>query len=137
QNHFGNLAQRPEDDYDGDGHTNLDEFQDNTSPIDPDDPSVATDSEEEQGWWLWIIIAVVITVIVIGFIVGYMVPSRKRKRPPEQPLESNEEVAFEEIVEESPAASEDEVTFEEIVEDKTESIEPSPPPPPPPPPTKQ
>jgi hypothetical protein len=129
QNHFGNLDQEPEDDYDGDGHTNLDEYQENTSPVDPNDPPAGNDPEEEQEWWLWIVIA----VIAIGLIVGFMVLSKRRKQPPKQQPESDEKVASEEIVEESQEPLKDEVTFEEIVEDKEESIKPPPPPPPPPP----
>jgi hypothetical protein len=146
QNYFGNLDQGPQDDYDGDGHTNLEEYQEKTSPIDVNDPFVAADGEEEQKWWLWIVIAIVIAVIVIISLISYLILSKRKKQPPIQQSEpdeevafeeiekesqepSDEEVSFEEIEEESQSPSEDEITFDEIVGDKAEGIKPPPPPP--------
>ena len=45
--YFGNLDQGPNGDYDGDGHSEIDEFNNNSDPTDPYDPMGPLDSDHD------------------------------------------------------------------------------------------
>ena len=77
--YFDNLEQNPGDDYDNDGYTNLQEYQKNTDPTNPDDyPGVNGGESEGKGllayWWLFIVISIVVIVLIGVLLV--------RKKPP-------------------------------------------------------
>jgi hypothetical protein len=60
QTHFGDLDQNPTDDYDKDGKTDLEEYQDGT------DPTIAeVDDEEEELPILWILLIMIIIVVLL------------------------------------------------------------------------
>jgi parallel beta-helix repeat protein len=81
QNYFGNLSQRPSEDYDGDIYSNLQEYHAGTDPTDEKDhPELVEQEKKEEDssydyWWVVLIIILVILVILIGVVI------RKRLTP--------------------------------------------------------
>lgn len=71
QSYFGNLNQGPDDDYDGDGYSNIEEFNANTDPTNKNDPSGidGTGRQENsflsQYWWIFIVVIGIIAVLII------------------------------------------------------------------------
>jgi parallel beta-helix repeat protein len=73
QSYFGDLNQEPDNDYDGDGYTNLQEYLGDSDPTDGKDyPGVKKQEESESifslYWWIFIIIAILIVIIIVTFI---------------------------------------------------------------------
>jgi hypothetical protein len=72
ETHFGNLDQNPTDDFDKDGKTNLEEYQEGS------DPTVAkADDKEEESSPLWILVLIVVIVVVLLLVLML----RKKKSP--------------------------------------------------------
>ena len=74
QEHFGNLAQDADDDPDGDGLTNLEEYAGDSDPNVPegDEPGGADDYLKNP--WLWIPLTLVVSTII-----GIALYARRRK----------------------------------------------------------
>lgn len=66
--HFGDLTQSGNDDFDDDGYTNLQEYQNGTNPTDPNDPPSGNDVDEEfpLNVVIPIIAAIPVTIIILG-----------------------------------------------------------------------
>jgi hypothetical protein len=78
QNHFDNLDQEADNDYDGDSYTNLEEYSAGTDPTDKNDHPVVAGKEQEQSpSWLWTLVVIVVLIIVVGFIVVYVLGKNK------------------------------------------------------------
>jgi hypothetical protein len=124
-------------DFDNDGTgDNADLDDDNDGYLDeydfyPYNPNRWKEAEEPQQINLFLILALII-VIIVTMLLAYMFVFRKRVGEGEDLTESEEEeVTFEEILDEE-RPIEEEITFEEITEDNESKLIPPPPPPPPP-----
>jgi parallel beta-helix repeat protein len=87
QTYFGNLSQGPDGDYDGDGHTNLEEYQART------DPTEAEKEREDGGpffvqyWWaLLLLLITAVIVVVLILIIGKKKKATKVETAPTIPL---------------------------------------------------
>jgi thiol-disulfide isomerase/thioredoxin len=70
---LGTLLYSGEDDPDGDGITNLEEYQNHTDPL-------VKDSEADQSVYIWVAFAAVVIILLVTFIVTRMM-GRTRERP--------------------------------------------------------
>lgn len=115
--HFGDLSQGPDDDYDEDGYNNIDEYQAGTSPADKSDyPEETMQDILFRYWWVFIIISLVIFILIAGIL------SRKRQSTiSEEEGDKKEKVAKEEEIEEEKEGSEEPKEEEESEEEKEES----------------
>ena len=78
QKYFGNLNKNAEDDSDGDGFTNLQEYKENT------DPSDENDYPEKQDGKLITTVLIAIGVVLIAIILVWFFAIRPRKLKPEK-----------------------------------------------------
>jgi predicted MPP superfamily phosphohydrolase len=76
---FGDLSQGPEDDYDGDGYTNFEEYVAGTDPVDADDPPKEEEGENGSDNAL-VYVLVAILIIIILFVIFIVVIRMKKKR---------------------------------------------------------
>jgi parallel beta-helix repeat protein len=86
--HFDDLDQDAEDDYDGDGISNLDEYEDGTDPTVKNDPVVDDDDNGGSNMLLYGLIAgLVLVVLIIVVIIIIIIVMLKKKKKEEGPLE--------------------------------------------------
>ncbi len=92
QEHFGNLNQGPEDDYDADGYTNLKEYQENTDPTDSKDyPSKKSSGPKwEMATFILIVGAIVLVTDILSWKKRKSLSPQARqlsRQPPKHPPE--------------------------------------------------
>jgi len=74
---FGNCLQGPEDDYDGDGYSNIEEYNWSTDPTDPEDNPLSSMRErsdkikETENVHFWSIVGIISVILVL--IISYLV----------------------------------------------------------------
>jgi hypothetical protein len=78
--YFETLEYGASDDYDEDGHDNLDEFLHETDPTDPDDPGNGSTIP-----WLYLILIVVAVLVIIIIIIVVIVLMKGKKDDDEEP----------------------------------------------------
>ncbi len=114
QDHFGDLDETANGDPDGDGFTNLQEFENGTDPT----VSNLADVPAEFPWWILLVLLIVIMVIFILFLL------MKRRRSEEEEFLEDEQEGEEEIdsdAETEETGSEDE-EYEESTHEESEEI---------------
>jgi len=84
QLHFGNLTQGPQEDFDGDGHTNLQEFTNETDPTDPKDPKDTKDDDPINALFILVPVAAILLILIIVIIVFIMMANKKNKQLDEE-----------------------------------------------------
>jgi parallel beta-helix repeat protein len=93
--YFGNLDQGPNDDFDNDGATNLEEYNAGTDPTVDENKKGDDDGDksflDENWWWLLILLVVVILIIIIIIVILATRSKQPVRPPPREPYPSEEE----------------------------------------------
>jgi hypothetical protein len=77
EDHFGDLNQSESDDYDDDGKTNLEEYQDGT------DPTIAEPDDKEDDSSLTILLLILVVIIIIIVLMLFIILRKKKPQVPD------------------------------------------------------